>query len=647
MRPLSLKAFVGAGWILQQLTVPAYGEGNLTEEVVVTGTRTEQSVWDSPVKVSLISREEIEKNHAQNAYEALVNVPGLDFKQPRGKEGQSVWIQGVSGNRVLVLIDGEPVSASTGSTVDITQIPTTQVERIEIVKGATSALYGSQAIGGVVNIITAKPEPGLSAKFSMDVGSWGDKDVDDGEYFVPRQRYNANLSYASDTVAIQSGLNAILSNSFLSGVDDFTKPAPKGEQVSGFLKGSFYQNDQVTHKLGYEHYIQRWTSDYFFAGDPLYKVDDVDRYTVRYSTAVDMDIQTIQWGATYEKFVNDSQPRPAEYRQAEMDYMNVDAQWDYEWGRHVFTQGFEYNYNTLVSTKDGADELTEDAVYRSLEYYLQDQITLGNLQILPGFRYQNDNHFGSKVLPKINGRYDLIEDDEKTIFVRGGVGKGYRVPNLKELYYLFDHSGLGYIVLGSEDVKPESSINYQLELAMIKTNGLALSFNLFRNNVTDMIEPESTGRFERGVAISEFQNIDKARLQGVEINFDIPLMDWLSMNGGYSYLDAQDLMRDRRLAERPRHQLKAAFDFQPIESLNILLNSRFYGDQLGYESNGTVHKTVPYSVIDFKANYALNNHLSIYGGIDNLTDTVKDYLDQYDEQPRDGRYIYTGFSLTY
>ncbi len=105
----------------------------------MTGTRTEQSVWESPVKVSLVNREEIQKNHASNAYEAIKNILGLDFKRPRGKEGQSAVIQGVSANRVLVLIDGEPVSASTGSTVDLTQISTVQIERVEVVKGAVLA----------------------------------------------------------------------------------------------------------------------------------------------------------------------------------------------------------------------------------------------------------------------------------------------------------------------------------------------------------------------------------------------------------------------------------------------------------------------------------------------------------------------------
>ncbi|MCY4044370.1 MAG: TonB-dependent receptor [Cellvibrionales bacterium] len=656
MRPLSLSLLLGTGWILPTLTsyviaTEVNAQNVITEEVVVTGTRTEQSVWDAPVKVSLVNRDQIEKLHAKNAYEAIQHIPGLDFKQPRGKEGQSVWIQGVSANRVLVLIDGEPVSPSTGSTVDITQIPTSQIERIEIVKGSVSALYGSQAIGGVVNIITRRPDSGIGARFSMDVGSWGERDVEDGEYSVPKQRYDGYLSYANSLLAIQTGVNAILSNSFLSDQDDFTKPAPKGDQISSFAKLSFFQTEQLTHKIGYEYYFQDWVSDYLFRNGGnslnLFKTDKVDRHTYRYDGEFFGEINTIKWGATYEQFINESAPKKSEFRRAEIDYLNLDAQWDVEIGIQQITQGLEYNYNTLASIKNNVDELPDSEVFRSIEYYFQDHMTIGSFQILPGFRYQYDNLFGGKLTPKINARLDIIDDGDTALFLRAGVGQGYRVPNLKELYHLFDHSGLGYIIYGSPDLKPESSINYQIELGLITSDNFAVSANLFYNDMTDMIEPEFTGEFEAGVAISRYKNIEKARIQGVEINAQAQISSWLSLNGGYSYIDAQNLTQDRRLAKRPRHQAKTSIEVSPFDALSFLSNARFVSDQLVYDTEGQAFKTQNFTVFDIKTNYAMTDNLSLYGGIDNLTDVIKDHSDHYDDRPRDGRYYYTGFTLTY
>lgn len=650
MRAVSFSTCLVLGGALQQLLSPLLAEGSRTEEVVVTGTRTEQSVWDSPVKVSLVNREAIQKNHAPNAYEAIKNLPGIDFKRPRGKEGQSAVIQGVSANRVLVLIDGEPVSASTGSTVDLTQISTVQIERIEVVKGAVSALYGSQAIGGVINIITRKPDEGIQASFSMDVGSWGEKDVDDGEYVVPEQRYNAMLSYANEVFAVQSGLHVTLSNSFLGGYDEYSKPAPKGDQLTAFVEGSYYQIDRLAHSIRYEFYTQDWTTDELKrnGSNPIesYKVDQVDRHTGRYYGAFIGDLHTVKWGMTLENFVNDSQPEPSKYRSTEIQYGNVDVQWDVEWGLQTITQGIEYFYNTLDAFKDGSDELPESKALRSVEYYFQDQITLGDLQLLPGFRFQDDNLFGSKFTPKINGRYDLFAEETHTLFVRVGIGEGYRTPNLKELYHYFDHSHNGYIIYGNSDLQPESAVNYQLELSFITEDNHALSLNLFKNDLENLIDYRPTGEIVASAAVSEYYNIAKARTSGVEINGQLPVTDWMKFNAGYTYLDAKDLVKDRRLNNRPRHQAKASIDTHITDRLNLLVNGRFYGDQVQYNED-TPHKTNPYSVVDLKINYSITDHIALFGGVDNFSDTTKNYIDAYDQRPRDGRFIYTGFTLTY
>ena len=124
------------------------------ETWVVTGTRTERLLDDTPVRTEVVSREQLDTLHARNVAEALKTVPGLMLKDIHGKGGQEVWLQGLDADRVLILVNGRPVTASTGSSVDVSQLATADIERIEVVKGATSALYGSSAMGGVVNIIT-------------------------------------------------------------------------------------------------------------------------------------------------------------------------------------------------------------------------------------------------------------------------------------------------------------------------------------------------------------------------------------------------------------------------------------------------------------------------------------------------------------
>lgn len=132
------------------------------------------------MRTEVVSRKEIEKTHARDLKEALEDVPGLLLKPIHGKSGFEAWLQGFSADRVLVVLDGEPITPNTGSAVDLSQIGTAD---IEIVKGATSTLYGSNAMGGVINVITRKPVRPLAYSLTVDGGSYGDKNLSgDGRY---------------------------------------------------------------------------------------------------------------------------------------------------------------------------------------------------------------------------------------------------------------------------------------------------------------------------------------------------------------------------------------------------------------------------------------------------------------------------------
>jgi len=159
---------------------------------------------DMHPKTEVVNRAEIEKTHARDLKEALEHVPGLLLKEIHGKSGYEVWLQGLDSDRVLVIIDGEPITPSTGSTVDLTQISTADVERIEIVKGATSALYGSSAMGGVINVITRRPDRPKSYSLTIDGGSYGDHYLEDssvisahnlvGKFALKQREWDIGLS---------------------------------------------------------------------------------------------------------------------------------------------------------------------------------------------------------------------------------------------------------------------------------------------------------------------------------------------------------------------------------------------------------------------------------------------------------------------
>ncbi len=626
----------------------------ITEEVVVSGTRTEQAYWDSPVKVTLVTRADIDGNHAMNVAEAIQNIPGLDLKAPiTGKEGQSVWIQGVSADRVLVLIDGEPVSASTGSTVDITQIATTNVARIEIVKGATSALYGSSAIGGVVNIITKKPEEGLSIRLSTDAGTFGKRDVANGQYPLPSQRVDGQVSYANEKFAVQAGTNLALSNGFKSGVDEWSQPGASGLRSTVFTEGTWFATEKSSHKLRLEYYQQSLETRYLdrVGAKKYYQVkkDDAQRLSSRYKGRAESDNSLWQWGAIYEQFTNDTQPTLANTRHAEMRYGNVNAQVDTTLGLHELTHGLQFSHNSLQSIKNG-DTVNPEVPYKtaaSFEYYFQDHLTFDVLELLPGFRLQHNDKFGQKFTPKINGRLNLVDDEDKTIFIRAGIGQGYRVPNLKEQFFKFDHSELGYMVIGNPDLKPESSLSYQWEIGVINTEGYQIGLNLFYNDMTNLIAKKPTEKTDLGIQIHRYINIAKARTQGVELNGSYQPIDLIKITFGYSYLDAKNLTTGSRLDNRSQHQTKIQIQLFPFEGMDVGLNTRFYSKQVSYDSDLIKFTTPAYTTFDMKATYQFTDRFSLYGGVDNLTDVTRNFGESKDkdQRPVEGRYGYLGIKF--
>ena len=168
----------------------------LKKITVTTATKSPVLLEEVPIRTQVVTKEEIRRNHARNLAEALKYVPGLQLEKLHGKEGFGVWIQGMDSERVLILIDGNPLTPSSGNSVDVTQIAVSDVERIEIVKGAMSTLYGAAAMGGVVNVITQEPSDKFRFVADVSGGGWGDQNVKDGP--VAKRTGNFELSTKQD-----------------------------------------------------------------------------------------------------------------------------------------------------------------------------------------------------------------------------------------------------------------------------------------------------------------------------------------------------------------------------------------------------------------------------------------------------------------
>ncbi|RLU00154.1 TonB-dependent receptor plug domain-containing protein [Ketobacter sp.] len=642
----------------------------MLDRVVVTGTRTEQMMVDSPVRTEVIDRQDIERQHARNLQEALQVLPGALLNKIHGKTGYEVWLQGIDSNRVLVLIDGEPVSASTGSSVDLSQIGSVNIERIEVVKGATSALYGSNAMGGVINIITRQSDQPLSYALRGDLGSYGDQNIN-GDPSSHAQRSAAGYLAARHDLWY-GNLN-------FDGVDsDGFQPYPSSwDQL-----GPTSQKGTVRGKLGF---TPSQGQDLFLAAE-LYDEDTEYRYTEPnpgnpdYRTKREQATRTTyRAGGTWqgqafgelsiklfsETFEDTTEQDSAatafleQQREAELETNKLMSQWTLNLGHnHRLTSGLDYAEESLSQSRlkrSSATEVEIDSELAgqqpqrdNLELFLQDEIFIGErLRVLPGVRYQSDSDFGDHVTPKINGSYDLgALNSDHTNMLRVGIGQGYRVPNLKERYYLFDHSEHGYVVNGNPELQPESSDSVQLGWVYATPNLFQFEINFYYNKLTDLIE---TGLVEPASAdndwITQFAyvNVAEAETRGGEFSTRITPTANTRFNLAYTYLEAKDLTTGNDLGKRPRHQVKGGIDYNPWSPLTLSLLGQWQSD--AWYDLENQHKSPAWSRFDFKLNYQITRQLKLYGGVDNLTDTQRDFTNSFDLRPDEGRFMYLGLQL--
>lgn len=635
------------------LNSEAKAHGVELSPMVTTATKTPRILDEVPVQTIVLTRAEIEKTHAQNLAEALQYAPGVQLKPIHGKTGQGAWIQGFDADRVLVLINGNPISPSTGSTIDVTQVAIGDIEQIEIIKGATSVLYGTSAMGGVINVITREPSANFLASADLSAGSWGSQSEEDN----PFAKRHGNFEISTKQENWHGQIVAALTES-----DGFKAPDTAGESTQGWSghKHTLSSNFQYRFKNDLKITVMpRYFDEDISVLNTLFVpgVGDVtENYTDKtlvsnISTVIEQPLNNNgQWKvrAMWEDFYNDA--NKASHRETTSNHSELAGQLDFPLGiSHIVTVGAEYQFDSMNVENISSDtQEVADETRTSLQAFAQDSWFLSpNLEILPGARIHNDSRFGSHLAPMLNAMYNTENLLPGRVNIRAGLGNGYRTPNLKELYYLFDHSQIGYMVQGNEDLEPESSISYQLGLEWIfpKSDG-SLGVNLFQNDIDDLIaevlNPNIVGA--NNSVIYEYQNIEQAMTQGFEVSFDKSFGKYFSLDMSYNYLKAKNTKTKKVLVERPETTAKVGLDIFLANSISLTNKINYESNQYLDEENTIV--SPGYTTWDSAINYEIDSQWKLYGGVKNITN-VQRVFDGTDFRPEAGRYVYMGFSYQY
>ena len=560
--------------------------------LVVTGTRTEKRLSEAPVLTTLVSRREVEKAGATSFLEALEdNIPGI-VTQANGM-GNNLRIRGLNSRYILFLVDGERlVSEGAGGNVNLDQIDVNSIRRIEMINGAASALYGSNAVGAVINIITQDPEDPFraGAKFSYQSHNTLQTRVFAESRLTHFQTQASLYRNASD------GFGGNGAGPYAAKYADWGGNIKLGyrwnERVDAQLTTRYFRHESFNpvSSLNTTHPLTHTVSARLSGG---YRSPE-GRYSLRASVNLDKYFD-LDW---YESLSASRLANSASYISSRiLNTFRPGDKWE-------IVAGFEQNHEENYATRTLGPEPTRKAL-DDLNLFGQAQWTpRSGWDLVGGARYTYNVQFGSVVTPKLS-----LMRRWKDFTFRAGTGTAFRAPSIKELYYNFDHQG-SFWVYGNPDLQAEhglyNSVSAEYSGSRVYASATAYR-NDIRNKITQYEVVNALGGLEK-----YYKNVSSATLQGIDLNLSIILWKQLFLKGSYSFCDARDNADGEPLSGNVRHSGTASATWNGRflgGPYSLQLAGRFSSPRL-YESSGSKTNSKPYNIwkIIFTKQFRLQRH---------------------------------------
>ncbi len=603
-----------AEWITATARAAGATQGvvHYQEQIVVTATRTERSVQEVPIPTEVVGRAVLEGAGARSVVEALAHCPGADVVPSLA--GHSAQLQGVAGRSVLVLVDGEEVLGKIAGEVDLGNILVHDVERIEIVKGAGSALYGSDALGGVINVLTRSATRPLEASFEQRLHSGG-----------------------GATTLGSAGRREGPWSAFVSG-SRISRDAYDLEPAEPTTTGSEYRKLAVSGKVGYRLGVRSALTLSARRYDEDASDVSVSRGATYDDSVLDDRWQTIgelraglgstgtlttrahisRYSHRFDRGSRIGVTSPSDLTRERLGELEV--QYDQPvGGRHLLSVGGEIERLAMNSDRIGGGEREADT--RVL--FAQDELFLGGrFRLVAGMRYDHNSAFGSAWSPKLAAMATL----GSRLRIRASWGEGFKAPEFKDMYIQFSNRAAGYQVVGNPDLRPEGSRSLSAGFEIDAWQGrLRTSASAFHNRIDDLIDSAFVGR-DGGTGIMTYQarNIGAVRTRGGELDARVLPRGWLTLGAGYTYLEATDKTSGEPLALRPRHTVKMrATVASPRMGTNAAVFLRYVGRRPFADSNrdGRIDEWAPsILVLDARLAKDLGRYLQLALGIENALD---------------------------
>jgi outer membrane receptor for ferrienterochelin and colicins len=610
-----------------------------TPSVVVTATRHPMPFIDAPASMTVVTREQIEQRGADNVLQALLGESGITLQGRTigGRRGLS--IRGMDGRHVLTLVNGKRISASDGvighSDFQYDWIPIEGIERIEVIRGPMSVLYGSEALGGVINIILRQPGDVWAGSALLEGRQASDSRGGDGQRAAVRVAGPLGEQFRLGVTLSDVRLESVDSeaDALISEIEDREK---RDALVQLAWLPAAGQLVEAEYWVGKE---ERWAKARERGGRKRYyeTSTDLDRghASLGWAARWDGPLEVSSLLRVYESSLEMGNTRTngvAPLRPNKLVDRVIEGQATLAATRQqLVTGGFERRDEQLDN--EGLPGGQADALHQAL--YLQDEIALDpTLALTLGLRYDRQDMFGGEWSPRI---YAVWQPAPQWT-VKGGYGHGFKAPTLKQISPGYREDEGPFTYFGNPDVQPETNDSVELAVGWTTPQASAM-LTLFHNQVDNLI----VARLFDVVAGRNqyvFDNIDEATLRGAEASLRALLGGgfWATLN--YQYLTAID-GDGHRLEKRPRHSVGARLDwaYGPWTAGLLLTSTR--GQLLASTVPGQPAQPVPtLTLLGAQAQWQITPVLELGVGVDNLTDTRlsdESPLYTYAEQPRTWR----------
>lgn len=577
-------------------------------QAVITPSRLNLQKYKTSATISVITGKQLEHQKAFSIEEALRNLPGV-YVQAAGTPGEQtiIRIRGADGDQILVLVNGVQVNSPWNGYFDFANLTTDNVERIEVLKGNQSALYGSDALGGVINVITKKGRGGL--KSSVKAGAGNQKTY--------REVFNNERGWEK--------FNYSFSVSRIDSSGQYEKDSYSNTSLSGQAELKLSDSLSMEHTMRYNKAYKEIGVSFFSVSSSLLQsfFDEnwsnnnqlfLNNLTIKHQPT-GMWSYTIQGSIVSEELVLDDKASP----ESNVDYFftlntvryTIRNQHDFYIGKNdIITFGVEYKEEKADRLRESPSILQIKEKKNNLGIYFQNILTLNNVFFLTtGFRADKYTGFGYTYNPKISAAYRFLSTGTK---IKSSWGTGFKAPSIQELYTP---------VLGNPDLKPEKTNSYEVGIEQqMFDHRVKIELVFFHTDFEDLIQRSQTG----------VDNIGKAKTEGIEFSIHYFPISNLDLSGNYTFQKAENKDTGTPL-RRPENIWNFNIFYKHKEKLDLnldisIVGEKFYDyDFIWVDGTRLEGALAGYQKIDLAFSYLVKkwsytNELKVFTKINNLLD---------------------------